>query len=70
VAIAILWWSALDLRLAVLLRRDARRIRIARTQVLLVLAALAGALPMLLPVTALALLVALERRLLAESAHA
>lgn len=70
VAIAVMLLSALDLRLAVLLRRDARRIRIARTQVLLVLAALASALPMLLPLAALALLVALERRLRAESTHA
>lgn len=70
VAIGVLLLSALDLRLAVLVRRDVRRLPIARTQVLLVLAALASALPMLLPAAALALLWTLARRLHAESMHA
>ncbi len=70
VAAALLLLSAIDLRLALLLRREPHRLTLVRTQVLLVLAATAGAMPLLLPLLALALLIACERRLRAESAHA
>ncbi|MCC6563079.1 MAG: hypothetical protein IT478_17120 [Xanthomonadales bacterium] len=70
VAAAVLLLSAIDLRLALLLRREPHRLTLVRTQVLLVLAATAGAMPLLLPLLAPALLIACEQRLRAESAHA
>lgn len=70
VAAAVLLLSAIDLRLGLLLRREPRRLPLVRTQVLLVLAAVAAAMPPLLLPLAIVLLVACERRLRAESAHA
>lgn len=70
VGAAVLLLSAIDLRLGLLLRREPRRLPLVRTQVLLVLAAVAAAMPLLLLPLAIVLLVACERRLRAESAHA
>ena len=70
VASGVLLLSAIDLRLALLLRRQVRRLTLVRTQVLLVFAAVASAMPLLLPVLMITLLVGCERRLRAESAHA